>query len=286
MAWFQNVAIGVAVVVVAMACMVFGDWLQASRKREPNYDYCQYARRPEGREVATPQVGTTPNQKEASKSANERYHELCNQWRAAEYAQEAARVAWIQLWFGIAGIVGLGLTVFFAAQSARAAGEAAQHTARSVETQIRIEQPLLVVTHIFDPAHGRAAFDVRNLGKTPAILSAFFATFDVADYLDEHPWYGRPTRILGKVLQSGEGDQFTSVVKPDDSQAIYDYQETAFFWGYLRYEDVFGRTRTVGFGFSGHPMTDDDGNVVGGLLWSRAGGDAYNYDREEDPEKS
>jgi hypothetical protein len=53
--------------------------------------------------------------------------------------KEATHVAWLQLWFGIAGLVGLGLTVYFAARSARAAGDAAAHTAKAVDVEIRIQ---------------------------------------------------------------------------------------------------------------------------------------------------
>ena len=138
MAWLQNVAISIAVAVIAMACMVFGDWLQTSRLRQPDYGYCQPARSPEGREVPATQDDAASNQKEARKAANERYHELCSQWRSAEYAQEAARVAWIQLWFGLVGLGGLLATIVYAATSARAAGAAADEMARQVKVQMRI----------------------------------------------------------------------------------------------------------------------------------------------------
>jgi hypothetical protein len=195
-----------------------------------------------------------------------------------------AQAAEAQVILSVVGSILLGFTLWFTRIAANAANEAAAQTARSVETQIRIEQPLLFITHIFDPSHGRAAFDVRNLGKTPAVLVATFAAFEARDTLPDLPNYGRPRRILGKILQPDDSEQFTTPVDKDEYLAIYDYQQTAFFWGYLQYEDVFGRTRVAGFGFSGDPMMDDDGNIVPGLLWSRVGGKAYNYDREE-PDK-
>jgi hypothetical protein len=167
---FQNVAIGIAVVLIAMACMVFGDWL-ARGKRQPNYYYCQNARAPEGSEIAASKEGTAANQNEARETANQRNHELCQQWRSAQAAEDATRVAWIQLWFGLAGLAGLSLTVYFAAQSAKAASEAAQETARAVDVQVRIEQPLLMVDELDVTSNRKwVNFSIRNYGKTPAVL--------------------------------------------------------------------------------------------------------------------
>lgn len=106
MAALQNIAIGIAVMVVAMACMVFGHWL-ASTKPQPDYWYCQNAKNPKRDQVAPTDRNATQDQKDTSITANERYHELCSQRRAADSAEDAAHVAWIQLWFGILGFGGL-----------------------------------------------------------------------------------------------------------------------------------------------------------------------------------
>ena len=53
-------------------------------------------------------------------------------------------------------------------------------------------------------------------------------------------------------------------------------------WGYVLYEDVFGKVWRRGFGFkSEYIYVDDEGGEH--AMWLVEGGEAYNYDREEPP---
>jgi hypothetical protein len=285
----QNIAIGIAVVVIAMGCMVFGDWLQTSRLRQPNYDYCSYARSPDDREVAATQDDAATKQNETRKAANERYHELCNQWRSAEYAQDAARVAWIQLWVGLAGLGGLIATVIFAATSAKAAGDAAKEMARSVDVQMRSDGPLPFIEEILttDNAPSTVTAMIKNLGKSPVVLIEW--TIDCQTGADSLPQtrlaYGEPQTLKSIVLGSEGGPRKLWWFFFDDEKLgpAFDEAEPAVLWGYIRYEDIYSRRRIRGFGFrTAHnqlmgTLLDEKGR----LYWDHAGGETYNYDREE-----
>jgi hypothetical protein len=236
MAALQNIAIGIAVVLVAMACMVFGDWL-ARGKGQPDYYYCQNSSTPDRNEIASAQEGAAPHQEKTRKAANEWNHELCNQRRSARAAEDATHVAWLQLWFGIAGLVGLGLTVYFAAQSARAAGEAATQTSRAVDVQIRIEQPLLMVegiaSKISPPELKRIEFSVRNLGKTAAVLIEWSADCCGASEIASTPQYLTRTQVRANIIDPGSLQHLVADVRSDsEAQAILDGETTVFFWGY------------------------------------------------------
>jgi hypothetical protein len=282
---FQNVSIGIAVVLVAMACMVFGDWL-ARGKRQPNYWYCQNAERPERHEIEPTKESAATDQEKARKTANERHHELCNQWRQAEAAEESAHVAWLQLWFGLAGLGGLLATIYFAGRSARAASDAAVQMAREVDIQIRIEQPHLRVSSIvtkIDPQEDWRQVDllVQNLGKTAAVLIEWVVQCEVLPTLPKTPRYRDPVNMRGRILRADDkGMDLPIFLSETDADAVYSRQETVYLWGYFRYEDVFGRLRKSGFGYIGGPMGEEPGVYIG-VLWSRTGGKAYNYDEDE-----
>lgn len=263
--------------------MIFGDWLARS-KAKPDDWYCQKASTPDYNKLATPGKGASPNEEEARETANERYHELCNQWRSAKAAEDATHVAWLQLWFGVFGLVGLGLTVYFAAQSARAASVAAQETARSVDVQIRMEGPLLHIQEfrILSETLTIHPF-IKNSGNTPAVLVDASVNCSIGSnwVLPLVPQYGKP-RPLGKRLleKNNVHALYGSISADDDLDALLAGQAEAVVWGYVRYEDVFGRLRkrsfasaVIGFAERGDGSFDP--------LWNTEGGDAYNYDREE-----
>jgi hypothetical protein len=144
--------------------MVFGDWL-ARGKRQPNNWYCQNAERPDRYEVGSSKEDALTD-KENARAANEKRHELCNQWRQAEAAEESAHVAWVQFWVGLAGLGGLMATVIFAAMSANAASAAAN-------AMIDNERPWVgpeTVGHNALVANCKidAWVIIKNTGKSPA----------------------------------------------------------------------------------------------------------------------
>lgn len=288
----QNITIAIAVTVIAMACMVFGDWV-ARGKRQPDHWYCQNAKQPQNDELGTAEKDPAAKEKEARKTANERYHELCNQWRAAEAAEDATRVAWIQLWFGLGGLGGLLATVYFAAKSASAAADAARETSRSVDVQQRVAGPLVHVDEVFtrETVPNDLHVRMRNSGNTPAILIEHTVECAVGEWtLPAVPAYGKATLTNEELLSKDKTTFLMSFIRDPGLAPVFDGTEPAVMWGYVIYEDVFGRRRRRGFGYASGAVGGSASILIlqdfGGhsIAWGRSGGETYNYDREEKPQ--
>jgi hypothetical protein len=191
----------------------------------------------------------------------------------------------LQFLASVGGLIGLIATVIYTARAADGAKRAAEAADRAVEVQIRIEQPMLAVRTMsmgLSP-DSPLEFTAQNVGKTAAILLGWSANVSEIDPPVGAPVYRSEVSLRGTVMQ------------PDDpAQQLLTYAEdivppdaTIYFWGYLRYEDVFGTVRRTGFGYCGRTsplaqLYDTTRRVFG---WERYGGDAYNYDRQE-PSKS
>jgi hypothetical protein len=115
--------------------MLFGDWL-ARGKQQPEHWYCQNTYHPKYDAIRFPRT----EQYKTRKQSNERYHELCQQWRSAEAAVESARVAWMQFWIGWLGVtlvVGTFIATAFAAYFAYQAALATQKGAIADEASAK-----------------------------------------------------------------------------------------------------------------------------------------------------
>lgn len=200
--------------------------------------------------------------------------DLCAQRRMAKAAEEQIGLNWV-------GIILLGFTLGFTAWAAFSARDAARYAARAVDVHVRVEQPILVVdkmtTRIDPPVWQEINFSYQNLGRSPAILIEWSAECMGAESLPDFPEYTNVTYVRGTVMRAHATDQVHIELAYDRG-----YTEVAsgkwpiFFWGYFRYEDVFGRTRKTGFCYRG------EHTEFGPLhFWRRHGGSAYNYDREE-----
>lgn len=202
--------------------------------------------------------------------------DLCAQRQMAESAKEQAA-------YSLLGVLLLFLTLVSTAWAARAASEAAKQAARSVDVQVRIEQPLLLIGPLrTDMDQAEITYSVENLGKTPAVLIQRSVYYEALDDLPAEPRYDRVITIRDMILRpDSEPLKLTVLGKDGTAPAVMIDHATAYFWGYFRYEDVFGRTRKMGFCYRCDPMSDDPGGLAYHILWSRAGGKAYNYDREE-----
>jgi hypothetical protein len=214
--------------------------------------------------------------------------DLCAQRRMAKAAEDQTTI-------NVVNAVLLFGTLAFTGFAAWAAYQAAKHTARSADVQTRIEQPFLFVESLdawidapgFDPPRMRQIKLLsRNVGKGPGILIEWAAQLAVADSLPDKPVYDRSIKLRGSVI--GPGDkvvEYPIFLTDAEADAVYFRQETVQVWGYFLYEDIFGRLHRTGFGFEGHPVRADGSDGPGpyeGIFWARAGGKAYNYDREED----
>jgi hypothetical protein len=215
--------------------------------------------------------------------------DLCEQMRMADAAKESLRVNYLQLGLGVGAAVIGGLAAAFTGWAAWAASRAAREAARSVDVQIRIEQPLLYVEKIHTNIDTwKTTFTVRNIGKTPALLLEWSAELNSLDEMPSTPAYRDVMRVRGTVMRADDdGLQLEVNLTEGAATRIYGGGELAGFWGHFRYEDVFGRTRRTGFAYQGERILDDPNDIFGldfTLSWSRVGGAAYNYDREE-PQK-
>lgn len=120
--WLSNVAVGVITLSVVVLCMLFGDWL-ARNKEQREHWYCQNTYHPKHDAIRSP----ITKQYQTRKEANQKYHELCQQWRSAQAAVESARVAWVQFCVGLLGVallVGTFIATAYAAHFAYRAAEA------------------------------------------------------------------------------------------------------------------------------------------------------------------
>jgi hypothetical protein len=84
-----------------------------------------------------------------------------------------AKVAEWQAWISGIGMLALVVTLFLNWHATNAATKAAEETARAVDVQIRIEQPLLffrMASNVDPPDWQRIDLFVDNYGKTPAVI--------------------------------------------------------------------------------------------------------------------
>ncbi len=119
--------------------------------------------------------------------------DLCAQWSAAKAASEAARWAWWQLWLSLAGVIGLGLTLWFNFRALRLAEKESEETkgalgiaARNADAateQVAISResshaelrPYIINTGGIafnintELQRSHIAFGLRNYGRTPAM---------------------------------------------------------------------------------------------------------------------
>ena len=252
--------------------------------------YKQAAPKPDRPDVSSEQKQTPSDQSQAADAYKEA-GEYCVQRRAAKASERQADYAlWGLILSGLA-LIGLFGTVVYTADAAQSAADAARHTARSVDVQIRLEQPLLffrMASHVEPPDWQRIDVFVANYGKTPAVIIEWSAECRAIDDLPKRATYSRITKSRGIPLLPSDGGRevdLAVILKDDDAQAIASDQATAHLWGYVKFEDALGRTRVKAFCFKCEPfMLEENGFPVPasfGLLWVRAGGKTYNYEANE-----
>lgn len=244
------------------------------------YDECAAKLRAFGLDIAS--LGDKPETAESQKRDKA---DLCQQIRMADAAKESANTAWLQLVASVLGLVGLFWTVRLTAKASKAAAEAAKATAQAVDVQVRTERPLLylksIKANIGSTGWQTIETEAINLGKTPAILIR--QSIDIADAADavSSPQYQSDIVLRGTII--APDNPFSMHVHASDSMAAsVNIGNDIILYGYFRYEDVFGRTRQTGFGYLGQCnqlLRVADGFIT--YFWSRFGGEAYNYDREE-----
>ncbi len=153
---------------------------------------------------------------------------------------------------------------------------------RAVETQIRLEQPFLVVQLLRiegeDDDMGRIDIELENIGKTPAVITSIGTT--------TYGWESDKVAVRDLVppillLQGGKHPTPAYVHSDYTADMILRGEFGVSVAGRVLYEDAFGRAREFGFAYEGQRndnMSKHEGRPV--FDWVRVGGSKHNYDRE------
>lgn len=216
-----------------------------------------------------------PYQPRCSPAYSKDEDDLCQQRRMAKAAEDSAKWAFWQLVISsIAGALILP-AIWYAGRSAMAA-------TRAVETQIRLEQPFLVVQLLRiegeDDDMGRIDIELENIGKTPAVITSIGTT--------TYGWESDKVAVRDLVppillLQGGKHPTPAYVHSDYTADMILRGEFGVSVAGRVLYEDAFGRAREFGFAYEGQRndnMSKHEGRPV--FDWVRVGGSKHNYDRE------
>jgi hypothetical protein len=227
-------------------------------------------------------INPTDKAPDGGKADDTKKEELHQQWRSANAAEESACISRWQLWLSALGIGGLVGTIMYAARNAKAAADAADQVRRQNELSIRLEKAFLqiddVIISYIQP--NTVSVPITNRGKTFAILIE--ATVDIAvgtEQLVGPPTYSRAITRDHEFLPEGGKSRILGHVAREGLLPVMQGDERAVIWGYVRYEDLFGRKWRRGFGLRVAFTLTVEGDET--VVWERSGGDAYNYDQPE-----
>ena len=287
---FENIALVILIAGTVVACIAIA---QEVGEQDERY----YSARPRAdQEIASNPVAPLKNRRPAAdrsicrESETEKEYELCQAWRSANAAEEAASTAWLQIILSLGALVGLYFTVRYTAQSARAASNAAIQMSREIDIQLRVEKPFLTVARTVKDYSlpNQLIVMIGNNGKTAATLLDYSLECAVGvDGLTGQPAYRQPTSKNNELLERGTEAMLMTFIPGQGLLPVMQDDASAVAWGYVRYEDIFGRIWRRGFGVK-HMVVileSEDGTEEDREEWVREGGDAYNYDREEKTEK-
>jgi hypothetical protein len=196
---------------------------------------------------------------------NRNQHDSCQQRRQANAAEESRCIAERQFWLGLAGLFGLLITFIYSHRQSESARLSADASIRSARALIHAQHEVPAPTSMVFTAQ------IFNLGKSPAILVR--ACRCHAFELNPVPLYdsGAVADLTGLIAlpddRPGEGSATRISIQPGYMLG----SKTAFYFGFIEYDDVFGQRHRMGFGFQ---LTAPNMRIT------RAGGNAYNYDRQ------
>ena len=281
----QDAIIGIATVAIAViGAAVVADKLAGrdplhceERQHATRYAYSAPDRGAVDPAYQRPDCNAPKNEKEA---------DLCAQRRMAYAAEQAECIARWQAWLSAFRLGGLLLTIIYAARSSRAATKAAREAVRAVDVQVRVEQPLVFITKTKPQrsmlgGKGSVRYTVENIGNTPAVLHKVSVACEVRSAIPTHPVYVPEMPADETVLKKGDSwSSAAQVIGANGIEVALDGELPVFLWGYVLYEDVFGRIRMTGFGYKVevNKLLAEWGDDDPVLRRQRAGGAAYNYD--------
>lgn len=189
--------------------------------------------------------------------------DLCQQWRSANAAGEALRVARNQFWISLVESLLLVGTLVLSGWAALAASSAARTARRELE---ELERPHLLLhfddhgVEIVDGVSrvtGETVVRLHNYGRSPGFVVAMDAQFHFRKPEDGMPepvsWIKKPVRIFsfGSIVRpDGDSEAFRFRARDDISEAdeaSIGKEGIWYFHGFAGYHDTMRGLFTVGF---------------------------------------
>ncbi len=205
------------------------------------------------------------------------YREEWRSERDLEAQRQMAKWSYFTVWATWLGVILLAVTLWEATQTAKAASDAAKAAREGVDLQLRIEQPTLRVADIsvdyMFKRRDSVEFSLENIGRTPAVVTAWTASARAAPTIPDAPEYRPLTVVKGTVLRPTDRIEDLNV-DVDDRDLFTGRTAPLFFWGRVDYEDVFGKIRSSGFCYRAELKHT-------ALFWERYGGPTYNFDTDK-----
>jgi hypothetical protein len=177
----SNIALGGLVALTFAACVGIAHYI-GDENQTNNRDYTAYNETlTEKREAGAKNRRPLTDSSVCRKAETEKEYELCQAWRSADAAADAADTAWKQFLISVLGLLGLGYTVYYTARAAGEASKAASAAAEAnklsrelfiaterpwVKIEVRIDGPL---TYSPNGMNVTLMFKVTNVGRSPAV---------------------------------------------------------------------------------------------------------------------
>lgn len=247
------------------------------------------------REITT-NVGPVAYKAVCDNPVDAKDYDLCQQWRMAKAAEDAARYAFYQIALSFFALIGLLATVFYTAKAARAATDAAtaaQVSADTARQHLHILEKPYVVMEIEEIgvtvdngslrfATNRFTYAFANYGRSAAIIKEICVSWptvnkgEMPEKIDPRITRGRraPVGVVSVFEKAySESESLLKFIdqKLLDADAWNKYR--LFFVGFVRYQDFFENSYITGFCTQFDPLSS---------RWVLTGGKAgYNYQRKE-----
>lgn len=193
-----------------------------------------------------------------------------------------------------AQVILLFFQFYFLWGTLKATANAANAAVESVAIQESLERPRIMISKIHCTEIGNGydlAYAIENFGNTPAILQQSSFDLRILSDLPTPPKYEsirnwRDRILYGRGTIGNDSDDplvcvYRPLSEPQNMQfamlGVGDLEGGArgtelYFYGFIKFLDVFNKTRKTGFCYQIDPVF---GNMT------RAGGEEYNYDVEE-----
>lgn len=264
--WF--VLISASVWFFAAGCFVSSIYASFERKdinwycKNPSYTYQHHGAPEEWTFPAS--ADATTDGREARRNAEQKKHELCQQWRSAKAAEDAAQFGLWQFCVASFGLLGLIGTVYYAAMAADGARQAAHTAERALldlerpHVYVEITSTGLVDGRLSDLPTGNFTFEFVNHGRTPAIITELADNYvpvagdperDLPPPIDPSVTRGRamPEGVIAPPSGAKSPPFSERPINVTESSRLLRQRQNLFFIGYVRYRDIFGSRYITGF---------------------------------------